>query len=148
MSADRYSPRRGEIGHSVRVPESSGPRDGEHGWWLASDGQWYPPMPTPGTRPSWFRPRVTWVSIAASLVWSVLVAAALVWTLDGISPSHPFDGLNNMLQIPFALPWFLIPIGVTSQRTDAWIAAGQGWLNAVLILVFLDGWIVRLRRHG
>jgi len=95
-------------------------------------------------RPRWFTPRVTWISVAASLLWCSLVAVALVWTLQGISPSHPFDGLNNMFQIPFALPWFLLPIGVQSQKTDAWIAAAQGGLNGVLILVFLDDWITRL----
>jgi hypothetical protein len=58
--------------------------------------------------------------------------------------AEPFDGLNNLFQIPFALPWFLIPIGgIWSHETDAWIAAGMGWFNGLLILMFLPAWLSR-----
>jgi hypothetical protein len=161
-TADLLRPQR-EIGHAARVSMTSAitagwypdqPRrhrarywDGQQ-WtaWTADVPQPFLDLPrAPEQRASWRTPRVTWVSVAVSLVWCVLVAGALVWTLNGVSPSHPFDGLNNLFQIPFALPWFLIPSGVHSQRTDAWIAASYGWLNGVLILVFLDGWFARLR---
>ena len=67
------------------------------------------------------------------------MAIALWTTLDSLSTSD-FDGLNNMLQIPFALPWFVIPIGgIWSHEVDAWVAAGYGWLNALI----LYGWIAR-----
>jgi hypothetical protein len=51
-----------------------------------------------------------------------------------------------MLQIPFALPWFLLPIGgIWSPEVDAWITAAMGWFNALLILLFLPEW---RRRHS
>ena len=59
---------------------------------------------------------------------------ALVVTLDSLQ-SDNFDGLNNILQIPFALPWFLIPIGIVTNNhvVDAWVTAAMGLLNAALI---------------
>jgi hypothetical protein len=67
------------------------------------------------------------------------VAIALVTTL--MSVDDDFDGLNNLYQIPFALPWFLVPIGgIWSRETDAWIAAAMGWFNAALILIYLPAW--------
>jgi len=51
-----------------------------------------------------------------------------------------FDGLNYFFQIPFALPWLLIPIGgIWSHETDTWIVAGYGLLNAGIIY----RWIAR-----
>jgi hypothetical protein len=93
---------------------------------------------------AWFVPRVTVVSIVVSLVWCSMVAVALSSTLDSLRSSS-FDGLNNMFQLPFALPWLLIPVGAFwSNETDAWIIAAMGWLNGLLILLFLDCWIARL----
>ena len=62
------------------------------------------------------------------------VAVALAGTLQSLSQSE-FDGLNNLFQIPFALPWFLLPIPAFTHNhvTDAWIDAGWGCLNADLI---------------
>jgi hypothetical protein len=77
--------------------------------------------------------------------WSVAVGLALVSTLNSLH-SDDFDGLNNILQIPFALPWFLIPIGgIWSHEVDAWIAAGFGWFNGLFILLFLAEWSGRRR---
>jgi hypothetical protein len=87
------------------------------------------------------RPRVTRRSGLVAVTWAALVAVALLYTLDNLS-KHDFDGLNNMFQIPLALPWFLIPIGgMWSDQTDAWIAAAMGWVNAVIILLFADVWL-------
>jgi len=61
--------------------------------------------------------------------WSLAVAGALAVTLDSLA-TEDIDGLNNILQIPFALPWFLLPLpGLTgwSNETDAWVTAGMGW---------------------
>lgn len=66
-----------------------------------------------------------------------MVGVALVVTLHSLR-TEDFDGLNNLFQIPFALPWFLIPIGgIWSHETDAWVAAGMGWFNGLLILTLL-----------
>src|SRR5262245_47768990 len=74
-------------------------------------------------RPWRWKPRVTVISVVIALAWCVLVAIALQSTLSSLR-TDDFDGLNNMLQIPFALPWFLIPIGgLWSHETDAWVAA-------------------------
>jgi hypothetical protein len=84
-------------------------------------------------------------SATIAAVWSVAVAIALVSTLNSLGKDD-FDGLNNMLQIPFALPWFLLPIGgIWSHEVDAWIAAAMGWFNALLILLLLPEW---RRRHS
>lgn len=67
-------------------------------------------------------------------LWIVGVGVGLVSTLDSLSHDD-FDGLNNMFQIPFALPWFLLPIAAltNSHLTDAWITAGMGLVNAVIV---------------
>jgi len=57
--------------------------------------------------------------------WAVCTAAALAATLPGVQFDKDFDGLNNLLPIPFALPWFLLPVGTSSHSLDAWIAAGM-----------------------
>jgi hypothetical protein len=85
-------------------------------------------------------------SAILAAVWCVLVAVALKATLDSLRVDD-FDGLNNMAQIPFALPWFLIPIGdAWSHETDAWVVAAMGWFNGLLILLFLPEWRRRRRR--
>jgi hypothetical protein len=66
--------------------------------------------------------------------------AALIVTLPAVAPSKDFDGLNNLFQIPFALPWFLLPVVTRDHVLDAWITAGMGLLNAALIYA-------RLARH-
>jgi hypothetical protein len=84
-------------------------------------------------------------STLIAVAWSIAVAIALVSTLNSLE-TDDFDGLNNLLQIPFALPWFLLPIGgIWSHQVDAWIAAAMGWFNALLILLFLPEW---RRRRG
>ena len=93
------------------------------------------------------RPKITLRSGVVALVWTALVAAALLVTLDSLR-TDDFDGLNFIFQIPFALPWLLIPIGIGfpiggigSHETDAWIFAGFGWLNGFLLLLFLEHWL-------
>lgn len=101
-----------------------------------------PPPPTRRARMRW-RPRVTRLSAGVFAIWMLAVGAALISTLDSYR-TDDFDGLNNIFQIPFALPWFLIPIGgIWSNEVDAWIAAGMGWLNGLVILFFLPGWRAR-----
>ena len=85
-------------------------------------------------------------SVIAALLWCGAVVYALVWTLDSLRKPDGFDGLNNMLQIPLALPWFLLPIGgIWSHEADAWIVAGMGWLNALLLLLF-GPWLIQRAR--
>ena len=46
------------------------------GWWLASDGSYYPPNATPGRPMDWVEPRrVLWGTAASAIV---LLIAALV----------------------------------------------------------------------
>jgi hypothetical protein len=62
------------------------------------------------------------IAVGFVVVWSLAVAGALQTTLQSLR-AEDFDGLNNMFQIPFALPWFLLPLpAVTgwSYETDAW----------------------------
>jgi hypothetical protein len=88
-------------------------------------------------RTSWPSGRRTAVLIASC--WVVGTLVALITTLQSLS-TDDFDGLNNMLQIPFALPWFLIPIPALTNNhvVDAWITAGMGLLNAALIYWWID----------
>lgn len=72
--------------------------------------------------------------MVVAATWVVLVVGALVATLQSLG-TDDFDGLNNMLQIPLALPWFIIVPSVGSHVADAWIVAGLGMLNAVLLFV-------------
>ena len=72
-----------------------------------------------------------------ALAWAALVVGGLVTTLESLR-TDDFDGLNNMLQIPLALPWFLVVPSVGSHTADAWIAAGLGMVNAVLLFVLVS----------
>ena len=66
---------------------------------------------------------------------------ALVVTLPAVQPDKDFDGLNNLFQIPLALPWFLLPTPLLtgdSHVVDAWVAAGWGLLNAGLIFAWIS----------
>jgi hypothetical protein len=86
-----------------------------------------------------------WSAVAAVL-WSTAVAYALAWTLDSLREPDGFDGLNNTLQIPLALPWALLPIRwIWTHEVNAWIDAGLGWLHALLILLF-GPWLVERAR--
>ncbi len=58
----------------------------------------------------------------------------MVTTLKSLRESD-FDGLNNLLQMPFALPWFLLPVATSDHEANAWVTAGMGMLNAALIYV-------------
>ena len=69
--------------------------------------------------------------------WAVLVVGALAATLQSLG-TDDFDGLNNMLQIPLALPWFLVVPSVGNNVADAWIVAGLGLLNAVLLFLLVS----------
>lgn len=72
-------------------------------------------------------------------IWCIAVAAALALTLRSLR-HDAFDGLNNLFQIPFALPWFLLPLPALlgdSHQTDAWLTATMGWFNGWLLFVAL-----------
>jgi hypothetical protein len=74
-----------------------------------------------------------------AIAWAIGTAGALALTLASLS-EYSFDGLNNLLQIPFALPWFLLPLPAIfnwSNTTDAWATALMGWVNSVLIYLLL-----------
>lgn len=104
-------------------------------------------QPSPVTHPSESRSirrwRERWPE-AVAIGYLLLVAFALVVTLRSLDRDE-FDGLNNLLQIPLALPWWLIPRG-TDHVQNAYIDAGFGALNAVLIYAALR-WVQRRRRR-
>ena len=90
------------------------------------------------------------ISAAIAVLWAIGVAVALRATLDSLR-TEAFDGLNNLSQFPFGLPWVMLPlIGIFgwSYETSAWVDAGWGWLNAVLVLLYLPEWRRRHQRQS
>lgn len=75
--------------------------------------------------------------VVAATVYALFVVVALIVTLRSLS-AEDFNGLNNMLQIPFALPWWLVVPAPTSHQADAWVTAGLGLLNSGLLY-----WLLR-----
>ncbi len=75
--------------------------------------------------------------IVVPVLWTGATIAALVVTLASLRSSD-FDGLNNILQLPLAIPWVLLPTGIwTSNYQDAWVVASEGLLNAGFLHVWL-----------
>jgi len=74
--------------------------------------------------------------LAAATVYAGLVVVALIVTLRSLSKDD-FDGLNNLLQIPLALPWWVIVPAPTNHKVDAFVTAGLGLLNSGLLYVLL-----------
>ena len=74
--------------------------------------------------------------VVVALVWTALVVGALVSTLQSLR-TEDFDGLNNLLQIPLALPWFLIMPAVGSNVVDAWVVAGLGMVNGAFLVILV-----------
>lgn len=54
------------------------------------------------------------VPAIAAGAYSALVLVALFLTLQSLS-ENDFDGLNNILQLPLALPWAILPVSVKSH---------------------------------
>ena len=84
---------------------------------------------------AWSAAKSRRIAVGVVVVWSLAVAGALATTLHSLR-TEDFDGLNNMSQVPFALPWFLLPLpAVTgwSYEADAWVVAGMGWLNGLIL---------------
>lgn len=79
------------------------------------------------------------LAIAAATLWVLLVTIGLVTTLQSLSDDG-FDGLNNMLQVLFALPWWLVVPAPWSHTVDAWVTAGLGVVNAGLVFVLVSRW--------
>lgn len=70
-------------------------------------------------------------------LWALGTVGALTVTLRSLR-NDDFDGLNNFLQLPFALPWGMLPTAiVTTHYQDAWVLAAMGLLNAFLLHVRL-----------
>lgn len=81
----------------------------------------------------------------AAGVYAGLVMLALGITLQSLS-SDEFDGLNNILQIPLALPWWFIVPAPFGHTVDAFVTAALGLINAVLVYLLLRRY--SLRRAG
>ena len=55
------------------------------------------------------------------------------FTLHSLA-TYDLDGLNNLFLLPFAFPWLLLPVGnVLTHQQAAWLFAGEGVLNAVIL---------------
>lgn len=93
------------------------------------------------------RHTISRVALLITAVWIALVVGALVLTLQALQRTD-FDGLNNILQIPLALPWFLIPSPPWSHEANAWRDAAAGLLNAVIIFVLVSRWDRRRADEG
>lgn len=82
---------------------------------------------------------IVWISVT----WPALCVLAFVVTY--ISLQHDdFDGLNNMFQVPLALPWFFLG-GSSSHEVNAWVDLGFGLLN---VAIFDAVWLYRSRRRS
>ncbi|MGH9267932.1 MAG: hypothetical protein ACRD0D_07120 [Acidimicrobiales bacterium] len=80
--------------------------------------------------------------LAVAGVYAALVVIALAVTWRSVS-SEDFDGLNNILQIPLALPWWIVVPAPASHKADAVLTAGLGLVNAGLIYVVLRRYLRR-----
>lgn len=89
------------------------------------------------------RARIRW-RFVIPLVWFAGVACGLVLTLASLRETE-FDGLNNLAQIPFALPWWLVVPAGEDHVVNAWVTAGLGVINGLLILLVALMWP---RRHS
>lgn len=70
------------------------------------------------------------------MIWMAGVIIALALTLQPLSKDE-FDGLNNLLQLPLALPWGVLVPANPSHAVQAWIDAGWGTLNGALLAVLV-----------
>lgn len=82
--------------------------------------------------------------------WVGGVLVALLLTLDSLRQDD-FDGLNNVLQLPFALPWILLaPMVGLSVGNDhvlnAYVDAGVGLFNGALLYMGMR-WFQRWERN-
>jgi hypothetical protein len=75
-------------------------------------------------------------ALTVSGVWSLLVLGALLSTLSSLR-NDDFDGTNNILQLPLALPWNVIAgfvqLPVRQNTHWAYLDACFGWLNGALM---------------
>lgn len=75
------------------------------------------------------------------LVWMAAVLLALASTLRSLDDD--FDGLNNLLQLPLALPRSLLVPSSSDHATQAWVDAGWGTLNGVVLAALVFGLATR-----
>lgn len=75
-------------------------------------------------------------ALAAATVYAAFVVIALLVTLRSLS-AEDFDGLNNMLQIPLALPWWIVVPAPWGHTADAWVTAVLGLMNAGFVYLLL-----------
>jgi hypothetical protein len=80
------------------------------------------------------------LAVIVATVWVLCVVGALVVTLRSFEHSD-FDGLNNMFQIPLAVPWFFLPVILPIDTSDsvrnAWMDAGFGLVNAAILYALI-----------
>jgi hypothetical protein len=122
MNRDRL-PRRDEAA-SVRVRESGDSQPSEPGWWLATDGRWYPPDARPGVpahRPrhrAWILAACAGGGFALVLLAIVIVIAVLV---IGSRPDY-----RQLPRLRRASEQLAVPSTWTLVQRDE--EPGAGWL--------------------
>lgn len=89
------------------------------------------------------RRRLTQADIVVPVAWAAATAAALVFTLASLRKDD-FDGLNNIYQLPLAFPWVILPVGTANHELNAWVMAGMGLANALVLHL----WLRRRRTAG
>lgn len=80
--------------------------------------------------------RVTQADVVVPVAWAAGTAAALMFTLASLRKDD-FDGLNNIYQLPLAFPWVILPVGTANHELNAWVMAGMGLANAVVLHFWL-----------
>jgi peptidoglycan/LPS O-acetylase OafA/YrhL len=71
---------------------------------------------------------------AVAIAYLTLVLLALLLTLNSLDTTDS-SGLNNLFQVPLALPWWIIVPAPESHVADAWLTAALGGLNACIVFL-------------
>lgn len=95
------------------------------GWWLASDGKWYPPesrpAPPPAPVPPWAPPAAR---LSPGLHTSVRVFLYLTAGATGLA----------VIALAYAIPkmydWWTAPVGADADEWEAWQSASRLWGGA------------------
>lgn len=77
-------------------------------------------------------------------IYALAVVGALIVTLESLSTGS-FHGLDNLPQIPLALPWFIIVPSTRNYVLDAYISALLGFVNAGIIFWIVNRYIKKRR---
>lgn len=123
----------------VHVRESLDSEPAEPGWWIASDGRWYPPESAPNWHPNSGRSRLSvvlaWLTFAAGIGASAL---AIGWNLSTV------DSAGNIgdRSLPTSIPRLVLAIVVLGgvSAVSARIRPSDWVLFAAAGTVGVEAW--------